>query len=385
MDAALEEINVVAGVHGSFAFASSGKVIAQAMPAPYDAARLGAIARLVTQTFDALAVSQQQLNDVDLIFDQHRLVLKNLSGGVLAILCARNINIPLLNMTAKNAVQALSAALAGAATAASAPSPSQDASALYLDLEKESQRIINAANSAQVKLCVMDPIALWTRVSNHARVAQPQKRHMDFLARADQANLVLRVFERMGYQANQRFNAFYGARFLNFNEPTRITSINVFLDAYDMNHAVNLTSVLEQNETIMTETGLVLMRLQWVEMTDALLDELCALFLEHDLGAGADKARIDATQITRICAEDWGWYRTVTMNLDRLRAFIAKALSPSEEALVANRLQRLRQGIEAAPKSLRWQARARIGDSVRWYETPQIGGATAARPDIAIG
>lgn len=397
METALQDINAVAGVTGSFACASNGKIIGQAMPQTYDAGRLDSVARLAVQTFNALEQSKQPVNDVDLVYTQNHLILKNLRGGILVILCGRKVNIPLLNMAANQAVETLSASLGGAtATIAAetrtrepAASPasqgSENASPLFIELEKESQRLISGANSAQIHLCVMDPIALWARLrTTRARVSQPQKRQIDFLARSDQSTMATRVMGRMGYVANERFNAFHGTRFLNFNEATRMISVNIFIDAYDMNHRVDLTNVLAQNETVMTETGLALMRLQIFEITVLALNELCALFLEHDLSAGADKGAIDATQITRLCAEDWGWYRTVTMNLDRLRAFVARELSPSEEALVVNRLQRLRQGIDAAPKSLRWQTRARIGDTVRWYETPQIGTA-GSRPDLAMG
>ena len=404
MESALQEINAVAGVNGSFACISNGQVISQAMPDSFDSARLTALARLATQTFNALELSRQHVTEVDLVFEQQRLALKNLRGGILVILCERNINLPLLNMIANNAIESLAASLSGANLPAPAPSaampaaataqsaatlaPSSDllaANSLYLDLEKESRRIIDAASSEQVRLCVMDPIALWARLNTaRARVAQPQKRHMDFLARSNQANLAIRLFERLGYQPNQRFNASRGTRYLNFYEPGRLTSINVFLDAYDMYHRVDLTSVLAQNETLMTETGLTLIRLQLVEITNADLNELAALFLEHELSAGSEKGKIDATQITRICADDWGWYRTITMNLDKLQAFVAKERKLAPEALITERLGRLRPGIDAAPKSLRWQTRARIGDSVRWYETPQISGI-GTRPDLALG
>ena len=35
-------------------------------------------------------------------------------------------------------------------------------------------------------------------------------------------------------------------------------------------------------------------------------------------------------------------------------------------------LEGLCQSIERAPKSVRWQMRARVGDSVRWYKTPVL-------------
>ncbi len=419
MESTLQEINSVIGVNGSFACAADGKIIASAMPESFEKARLDILARVATQSLNALEISRQHVTDVDLIFDQHRLVIKNLRGGVLAILCARSVNLPLLNMTANNAVKKLAAALnvrSGVIPAAmvtppapppasvQAPPPTpMPATApaagpetvhaaevapneLYIELEKESQRLISAANSAQLRLCVMDPIALWARTKYaRARVAQPQKRQLDFLASSDQANLVSRVFDRVGYQANQRFNSMNATRFLNFNETARQISVIVFLNTYEMYHRIDFSNVLAQNESIMTETGLALMRLQNVDITVQGLDELCALFLEHELSAGHEKDKIDAAQITRLCADDWGWYRTVTMNLDRLQAFAPRELSPSEETRIVDRIRRLGQSIEGAPKSFRWQTRARLGDGVRWYETPQALRTTGTRPDLAIG
>jgi predicted regulator of Ras-like GTPase activity (Roadblock/LC7/MglB family) len=394
---------------------ADGKIIASAMPESFERSRLDTLARVATQSLNALEFSRQHVTDVDLIFDQHRLVIKNLRGGVLAILCARTVNLPLLNMTANNAVKKLAAELnlrsgvipASAMTPpapppattmapapTSVPTPSPDTirvvevepNELYIELEKESQRLVSAANSAQLRLCVMDPIALWARTTYaRDRVMQPQKRQLDFLALSDQANLVSRVFDRVGYQANQRFNSMNATRFLNFNETARQISVIVFLNSYDMYHRIDLSNVLAQNESIMTETGLALMRLQDVEITVQGLDELCALFLEHELSTGDEKEKIDAAQITRLCADDWGWYRTVTLNLDRLQAFAPRELSPSEETRVVDRIRRLKQSIESAPKSFRWQTRARLGDGVRWYETPQVLRTTGTRPDLAMG
>jgi hypothetical protein len=31
----------------------------------------------------------------------------------------------------------------------------------------------------------------------------------------------------------------------------------------------------------------------------------------------------------------------------------------------------LRSGIETAPKTLAWKTRARVGERVRWYDTPE--------------
>ena len=77
------------------------------------------------------------------------------------------------------------------------------------------------------------------------------------------------------------------------------------------------------------------------------------------------------SHITRVCAEDWGWFKTVSTNLDRLTTFAVTHLSPSDMKRTAERIQRLRQSINTAPKNLRWQTRARLGETVKWYDTPE--------------
>jgi hypothetical protein len=99
---------------------------------------------------------------------------------------------------------------------------------------------------------------------------------------------------------------------------------------------------------------------------------------------GPENDKIDASQITRLCAEDWGWYKTVTTNLSRVIEFAARVTRGDEQAIVVERAQRIKRGIEGAPKSLRWQTRARIGESVRWYETP-ISSSPVARHDQPRG
>jgi hypothetical protein len=42
-----------------------------------------------------------------------------------------------------------------------------------------------------------------------------------------------------------------------------------------------------------------------------------------------------------------------------------------EAARVREQVERHRAALEAAPKSLRWRTRARIGERKRWYELPE--------------
>jgi predicted regulator of Ras-like GTPase activity (Roadblock/LC7/MglB family) len=111
MQAILREINGVIGVTGSFYCSTDGSVVEHALPEQFDAARVALAGRVVNQTFLALETSGQRVTEADLQFSHSRLILKNLRSGVLAILCAPTISIPLLNLNANLAVKKIAAEL----------------------------------------------------------------------------------------------------------------------------------------------------------------------------------------------------------------------------------------------------------------------------------
>jgi hypothetical protein len=58
--------------------------------------------------------------------------------------------------------------------------------------------------------------------------------------------------------------------------------------------------------------------------------------------------------------------------MERTRSAVAgSSLTPDQQAVVSDRLERLWERIESEPKSTKWKMRNRIGDKVRWYEEPE--------------
>ncbi len=77
---------------------------------------------------------------------------------------------------------------------------------------------------------------------------------------------------------------------------------------------------------------------------------------------------INADYISALTANDWGLYKTLLLNLQKMRAFAAKHNFP---LYVTERMDALVAAFEARPKSLGWKARAIVGERVRWYELPE--------------
>ena len=370
----LKEINVVHGVIGSFICRNDGSVAAWATSESLSETQIDTAARIASQTFNALEASGQRVWEADLVFGQSRLMLKNLMTGVLVIVCQRNINLPLLNSTANVVAQKIAAELKPAKPEI-APAPASaslgEPGSLLADLEQEHKHLTESAKNSEIALCAIDPIPVWIYCKQTRRLlVPPERRRLIFVAASKQKVWIARFFERAGYTANQRFNELYGDRHLNYYNPTTDFNVEVYLNAVEMYLKLDLTPIVSRNEMILPLTALALVRLQMVEITDAQLSDLTALLLEYDLSIGPDQNRLDASEITHLCADDWSWGKAVTMNLDRVVAFASTHLPANEQAIVTERARRLRQSIDHAPKSLRWQTRARLGEGVRWHETP---------------
>lgn len=106
MQGILKDIGAILGVTGSFVCAADGSLLAASMPASVDRARLEQASRILARTCSGLqAGPQRKVGDIDLMFADGRLVVKSFGQGCLAIACARNVNLPMVNLTANMALR----------------------------------------------------------------------------------------------------------------------------------------------------------------------------------------------------------------------------------------------------------------------------------------
>ena len=126
MQAILGDIGALMGVTGSFVCGRDGALVGRAMPALTDDGSLAAIGRSLMQTFAGLEVDRHKRpTEIDLVYKGGMLLVKNLGGGCLCVLCGRNANVAMVNMTANMAARKLKDTLAAApgTAAPAAPTP----------------------------------------------------------------------------------------------------------------------------------------------------------------------------------------------------------------------------------------------------------------------
>jgi predicted regulator of Ras-like GTPase activity (Roadblock/LC7/MglB family) len=108
VESILEDINAVVGVTGCFVCDSEGEVLASVLPSVFDGEVVSSAGRTAMQTVLGLQTTRRRrVNDLDLLYREGRIIVKSLGEGCLCILCVRNINVPLLNLTANLATKKL--------------------------------------------------------------------------------------------------------------------------------------------------------------------------------------------------------------------------------------------------------------------------------------
>jgi predicted regulator of Ras-like GTPase activity (Roadblock/LC7/MglB family) len=106
MDDILREINAVVGINGCFICNDDGQVIYSLMPDNFEPTSLAAVGRVLTQTVSGLSLARRRkVWEIDLVYDQTRLIAKNTGEGCLCIIGSPDINIHFLNLTADLAVK----------------------------------------------------------------------------------------------------------------------------------------------------------------------------------------------------------------------------------------------------------------------------------------
>lgn len=249
------------------------------------------------------------------------------------------------------------------------PSPRTEPAA---EIGVEAVRLTDAARAARLELRLVGGLAVYVTSPSVRR--PPYARtyaDLDFAVSSRHARDAAAFLERSGYVPEKLFNALHGAQRMNFAHPDGRWTIDVVVDEIRMSHRIDLRGRLAGEGPTIPLADLLLTKLQIWEINAKDLGDVVCLLADHAIGSSDDVDAIDIRRVTALTADDWGLERTIERNL--LGAGDEADRRPPVETPFDPRAQveRLRAAIEAAPRSLRWRARARVGARVRWYETPE--------------
>jgi hypothetical protein len=182
------------------------------------------------------------------------------------------------------------------------------------------------------------------------------------------------LLEGRGYQPDKRFNALYGHKQLYFRSPEGRT-VDVLVDRIEMCHELVFTERIERMPVTLDVTDLLLSKLQIVELNAKDVQDIVYLLSAFPVKTGDEPGTIGLDRVTSLLSEDWGWWRTVSANLERVQHHAGPAATVSTPVGATYRpgeqIAAIQAAVQAAPKTLAWKMRARVGDRKRWYRVPQ--------------
>ncbi|HEY1594892.1 MAG TPA: hypothetical protein VGF74_05835 [Thermoleophilaceae bacterium] len=243
-------------------------------------------------------------------------------------------------------------------------------SAPLADIVAEAERILAAAEGQGVVLRLIGGLAVHMRAHPMPAALARSYGDIDTATVKGQNRPVTDLLTGLGYEAAQQFNALHGASRMLFHDRPNDRKLDVFVDGFELNHAIPITARIDAEQRTIPLAELLLTKLQVVEFTDKDMRDTLALLVRHDVGP-SDGETINGDVVAALTAEDWGLWRTTELNLERLREGLGTVgLDEPEQQLVLARIDALWERIEAEPKSKRWRMRARVGDRKRWYQVP---------------
>ena len=233
----------------------------------------------------------------------------------------------------------------------------------------EARRILSAANAAS-SLRLTGSVAVQLRCPLFGAIARRGRdiRDIDFAAYKREAKPVQQMLAGLGYREDREVAVVSEGNRAIFEHPDTGLHLDVFYDKLDFCHVISLAGRLELDRPTVPLAELALGKLQIVKINEKDLVDLMVLLLEHPWREG-DEGGINLTRIARLCAEDWGMWRTTTINLEKLAGF--SAAHPALDSVGRHRLkaqvESLNRRLETEAKPLSWRVRAKLGDRVKWY------------------
>ena len=251
----------------------------------------------------------------------------------------------------------------------------------------ESMRIVDLADQRGLQVRLMGGMAIRAHAPYWPARTRRIEVDLDFATRSKDRIAFYDLLTKEGYTPDKRHNALFGNKQAYFVDVPRKRPVDVLVDSLEMCHRFEFGDRLAMSKPTLPLAELLLSKLQVVKINRKDVLDALVLLAEHPLAQddGALDSRdgqgaINVPRILSFTSNDWGWWRTVTGNLDKLDQYLATEATPEDLDLNNGReilfdpkaqIAALRTAIDDAPKSTRWKLRARVGERSTWYNEPE--------------
>lgn len=231
----------------------------------------------------------------------------------------------------------------------------------------EMKRLVRSAEEKQIQLRALGGLAALAHDASAKPLFARTFADLDFVVAKKQRRAFEAWMQSEGYAPDKQFNILNGAERQIYYDPKTETKADVFIGDFVMCHKIPLEARLNVHPLTIPLAELFLTKAQILQLNrkDAL--DLSCLLLSNP--TGAEDRFINLNIIAQLGGADWGLYKTVSLNLARLKEFIAQepAFSAAEREVILGRVGEIIRAFESMPKSPAWRLRDRVGARVKWY------------------
>lgn len=230
--------------------------------------------------------------------------------------------------------------------------------------------ILEEANKRNLTLRLVGALAFHLHCPAYNYIQKETQRFftdVDFMAYIEEKNSIEKMFADLGYLEDPRIKTVPGLKRSIFFTREHAHS-DVFYDVLDFSHEINFRGRLEIDNPTISLVDLLLEKMQIVQINEKDVIDTLMLLCEHDMG-DHDEETINIDYLAKTCKFDWGLWKTVTTNLNKLDQLADQysVLTDEEKTRIRDRIHRALQRIDEEPPTLRWQLRSRIGERIKWY------------------
>ncbi len=238
--------------------------------------------------------------------------------------------------------------------------------------ENELKQIIQRSQEANILMRVIGSLAFQMHCPQFGFLQQAMGRaytDIDFAAYGKQAKQIGAVMTSMGYvEQREVYISSEGDRAI-YDKPAAGLHVDVFYEKLDFCHTIYWKDRLEVDSPTIPLAELLLEKMQIVKINEKDIVDTIMLLLEHPIGDN-DNETINAGLVAKLCANDWGLWRTSTMNLDKVRVLAQgySQLTDEQKLRVNEQVDLVLKRLDDEPKPLAWKMRNQVGDRVKWYK-----------------
>lgn len=239
------------------------------------------------------------------------------------------------------------------------------------DFKLEVERIRKAAAQRGVLLRLVGALAFHLHCPQYCHLQASLGRQftdIDFASYREHIPEIKKLFSDLGYEEDFMVARLFGQRRLLFYDHANNRHSDVFIDQMEFCHDLPLRGRLEVDPLSLPLAELVVEKMQIVQINEKDIIDTIMLLREHPVGTTDDEV-INAKVIAQLCAQEWGLWKTMSINLAKAKEMVKgyEQLDQADKEDVLTKVDELLDYMEKEPKPMKWRMRAKVGERVKWW------------------